>query len=81
LTHAGLSYSLRHIGHTRSHTFNGYFKLVVALLYIHSGFFSHSIKLRGLPLSPVTVSLHYLPRYLRSTASRNIRQNAYYRKL
>jgi len=25
----------------------------------------HSVKLRGLPLSAVIVSLHYLPRYLR----------------
>jgi len=28
---------------------------------------THNIQLRGLPLSAVTVSLHYLPRYLRST--------------
>jgi len=54
---------------------------VNALLYIHSGFFSHSIKLRSLPLSAVTVSLHYLPRYLRSAASSNKRQNAYYPNL
>jgi len=26
---------------------------------MHSGFFSYSIKLRGLPLSAVTISLHY----------------------
>jgi len=32
LAHARLSYSLRHIGHTQSHTCNGYFKVVVALL-------------------------------------------------
>jgi len=32
LTHASLHYSLRHIGHTQSHTSNEYFKLVVALL-------------------------------------------------
>ena len=56
------------IGHTQTHTTsNGYFKLAEALLHIQSGFFSHSIKLRGVPLSAVTVSLHYLPRYLRST--------------
>ena len=38
----------------------------VAMLPFHSGFFSHSIKLRGLPLSAVTVSLHYLPTCQRS---------------
>jgi len=54
------------IGHTQSHTENGYFTLVDALLQIHSDFFSHCIKLHGLPLSAVTVSLHHLPRYLRS---------------
>ena len=81
LDHAGLSYSLTHIGHTQSHTKNGYFTLVNALLHIHSGFFSHSVKLRSLPLSAVTVTLHYLPRYLRSTASSNMRQNAYYPNL
>jgi len=81
LDHAGLSYSLTHIGHTQSHTKNGYFALVNALLYIHSGLFSHSIKLRNLPLPAVTVSLHYLPRYLRSTASSNMRQNACYPNL
>jgi len=48
------------IGHTQFHTKNGYFTLVNALLYIHSGFFSHSMKLRSLPLSAVTVSLHYI---------------------
>ena len=32
-------------------------------------YFSHSIKLFGLLLSAVTVSLHYLPRCLRSTAT------------
>jgi len=57
------SYSLRHIAHTN----NGFFKLVEALLQIHSCFFSHSIKLRSLPLSAVTVSLDYLPRCVRST--------------
>jgi len=35
-------------------------------------------KTTGLPLSAVTVSLHYLPRYLPSTASSNMRQNANY---
>ena len=51
---------VRHIGHT--HTNNGFFKLVEALLQIHSCFFSHSVKLRGLPLSAVTVSLNYQPK-------------------
>jgi len=32
-----------------------------AVLQIHSGFVSHSIKLRAFQLSSVTVSLHYLP--------------------
>jgi len=44
---------------TQPHTRNGYFKLVVAFLYIQSGFFSHSIKLLGLPLSTVTTSLYH----------------------
>jgi len=35
-------FSLRHICHPQSHTRNGYFKLMVALLWIHSGFFSQS---------------------------------------
>jgi len=45
--------------HSQSHTYNGFFRLVEALLHIHSCFFSHSIILRGLPLSAVAVSLHY----------------------
>jgi len=60
----GLNYTLGHIGHTN----NWFFKLVVALLQIHSCFFSHSI-LRGLLLLVVTVSLPYLPRCLRSTVT------------
>jgi len=44
----------------QSHTSNGFFKLVKALLQIYSCFFSHSIKLRGLPLSAIT-SLAALP--------------------
>jgi len=40
-------FSLRHIGHSPSHTRNGYFKLMVALLWIHSGFFSHSLNIVG----------------------------------
>ena len=35
-------FSLRHIGHPQSHTRNGSFKLMVALLWIYSGFFSQS---------------------------------------
>ena len=45
----------------------------------HSCFFSHSMKLRGLPLSAVTVLLHYLPRCLRSTVTCG--KNTCYRKL
>jgi len=40
-----------------------------AMLVFHLYFFPHSTKLRGLPLSTVTVSLHYLSRCLRSTAA------------
>ena len=40
-----------------AHTNKGSFRLLGALLQIHSCFFSHSIG--GLPLSPATVSLHY----------------------
>ena len=46
----------------QSHTNNGFFKHVETLLQIHACFFSHNMKLRALPLSAVTVSLHYLPR-------------------
>jgi len=54
------------VNHTRvqSHINNGFFKLVEAFLQIQSCLFSHSIKLRVLPLSAVTISLHYLPRCL-----------------
>jgi len=41
--------TLRHIGH--SHTNNGFFKLVEALLQTHSCFFSQSTNVRGLPPS------------------------------
>jgi len=51
----------------QSHTNSAFFKIVEALLQIHSCFFSRSTNLRGLPLIAVTVSLHYLPRWLRST--------------
>jgi len=58
-----VGYSLRHIGHTN----NGFFKLVEVLLQIHSGFFSSSIKLRGL-------SLYYLPKM--SQCNSHMPQNA-----
>jgi len=41
--------TLRHIGHTRTN--NGFFKLMEALLQIHSCFFSQSINVCNLPLS------------------------------
>jgi len=41
----------------------------------HSCFFSHSIKLRGLPLPVVYVLLHYLPNM--SVFNRHMRKNAY----
>ena len=40
-----------------------------ALPQLHSCLFSHSIKLRGSPLSAVTVTLHYLPRRLASSVT------------
>jgi len=52
--------------HSSSHTNNGFFKLVEPLKPIHSYFFSHSMKLCGLPLSAVIVSSHYRPRCLRA---------------
>ena len=61
-----LNYPLGHIGHLN----NGFHKLVDALLHIHSCFFSHMM-IRDLPLSAVTVSLHYLPRCLRSSVTCN----------
>jgi len=42
------SLPLRHVGHTRTN--NGFFKIVEALLQIHS-YFSQSLNVRGLPLS------------------------------
>jgi len=60
--------TLSHIGHTRIN--NGFFMLFEALLKIQSCF-SHSINVRGLPLSAVTVTLHYLTRCLRSTVTCN----------
>ena len=57
---------------SQSHTNNGFFKLVEALLHIYSCFFSHSVKLQYTwltAISSVTVSLHYLPRCLCSTVT------------
>jgi len=39
---------------------NGFFLLVEVLLQFHSRFFSPGIKLRGLMLSALTVSLNFL---------------------
>jgi len=44
-------------------------KLVERLLWVYWCFLTLSIKLRAFPISAVTVSLHYLPRCLRSTAT------------
>jgi len=51
---------------------------LAAVLFLHSRFFSHGMKLRGLrlPLSAVTVSRHYLPQM--SAFKSHMRQNAYY---
>jgi len=51
----------------RSNTNNRLFNLEEGLLQTHSYIFSHSINLRGLPLSSTTVTLHYLPWCMRST--------------
>ena len=59
------------IDRTQSRTSNWFSKLVEALLQIYWCFFSHNIKIRGLPLSAITVSLHYLPTCLRSTVACN----------
>ena len=64
-----LSCSLRYIGHTQSHTNNGLLKLVEPLQWVQWCFLTHSIKLRAFPISAVTVSLHYLPRCLRSAVT------------
>ena len=50
-----------------------------AMLLFHSCFFSHSITLRALLLSAVTVLLHYLPKM--SMFNSHIRQKAYYHNL
>ena len=56
---------------SQSHTNNECFKLVEALLQIYSCFFSHTIGYNYTwlaAISSLTVSLHYLPRCLCSTA-------------
>ena len=58
-----------HCSHWWSHTNNGVFKLVEELLHVRPSFFSHSTKLCAFPLAVVNVSLHYLPRRLRLTAT------------
>jgi len=65
------SLTIWHIGHIRTN--NGFFKLVEALLQTHSCFFSQSTNLVYVAYryQHVTVPLHYLPRCLRSTVSRN----------
>jgi len=65
---------LRYWSHSQSHTNNGFFKFVEALLQIHSCFFSHSVKLRGLPPLAVTISLNYLPKMIEFPS--HMRQNA-----
>ena len=52
---------------------------LAAMLRFHAFFFSHSIKLRAIPLSADTVSLHYLPKM--SAFNSHMRQNANYRNL
>jgi len=49
------SFTPRHIGHI--HTSNACFKLVEALLQVHFCVFSHYTKIRGFPLSAVTISV------------------------
>ena len=56
-------------GHNRTN--NGFFKLVETLLQVYSCFFSHSINVRGLPLSAVDSLLHWLTRSLRWTPGSN----------
>jgi len=64
------------IGHT--HINNSFFKLVEVLLQIHSCFFSHSIKLRGLITA---ISSHCLLTALpakMSAFNSHMQQNAYW---
>jgi len=71
------SLTLRHIGHTRTN--NGFFKVMEALLQIHSCFFSQSINVRGLPLSPC----HCLAALTAKMCAFNslMQQNACYRNI
>jgi len=61
---------LTHIGHTRTH--NGFFKLVEALLcrLTHASFRKVQMYV-AYRYQHVTVSLHYLPRCVRSTVPCN----------
>jgi len=69
------SLTLRHIG--RTHTNNGFFKLVEALLQAHSFFFSQSTNVRGVPLS----ACHWLAALPAKMCAFNslMQQNASYR--
>ena len=71
------SLTLRHIGHTRTN--NGFFKLVEALLQIHSCFFSQSINVRVLPIS----ACHCLAALLAKMCAFNslMQQNACHRNI
>jgi len=57
-----------HWSHSQSHTIMDFSNLWKHC-YRLSHPFSHSIKLCGLPLSTVTVSLRFLPRWLRLTVT------------
>jgi len=65
------SLTFRHIGHTRTN--NGFFKLVEALLWTHSCFFSQSTNVGYVAYryQHVADSFHYLPRCLHSIVSCN----------
>jgi len=49
------------------------------MVLFHSCFFSHRINLRGLPLSAITVSQHYLPKTSALDCQCHMRWNAHYR--
>jgi len=64
------SLTLKNIGHTRAN--NGFFKLVEALLCRLTHAFFHKVQMYvAYRYQHVTISLHYLPRCLRSTVSCN----------
>jgi len=69
--------TLRHIGHTRIN--NGFFKLMEALLQIHSCVFSQSINVCNLPLS----ACHCLAALTAKVCAFNslMQQNACYRNI